>query len=69
MGLVVYFVYRGLYIILKRNTICVLAAILVGVVVYFICMILFKAIDVDELNRIPKGRKIVKLFYKFHIIR
>lgn len=69
MGVIVYFIYRGTYMLLKSNIISVAISVAFGIVVYFVCMIYLRAIEVEEIYRIPKGRKIVKLLYRFHILR
>lgn len=69
MGVLVYFVYRVLHMILYSNSVSVIVAILFGVVSYFVCMISLKAIEVEEIARLPKGKMILRLLYRFRVLR
>lgn len=54
-----------LLMMVTRNSIATLGAIMVGVVVYVIMIFMVKAITKEELKTMPKGEKIVRLLDKF----
>jgi stage V sporulation protein B len=68
MGLAAVFVYKGVSVLalsagLDTQSrlwmgVCMLAAIVIAVVVYFIAIVLTKAITADDLALVPKGSKI-----------
>lgn len=43
-------------------------ALIAAVVVYFICLILLRGVTEEELITLPKGRTIVNMLYKFHLL-
>ena len=60
-----YFPYKLLYLLLKSNTIALVLAILVGVAVYGLLVLMTKTISKDEIRRLPKGEKLVKILDRF----
>ena len=60
MGLVAAITYRCV-MHFCGNTISTLAAVLLGVAVYAVLILAFKAITPDEIEKLPKGKKIIKL--------
>ena len=54
-----------LMMILGKNSICCLLAILIGVAVYAVAVFAFKAITLDELRKLPKGDKLARIAGKF----
>ena len=65
MGAAAFASYKLLFLVLKSNTIALLAAILVGVVSYGALILLTRTITKDEIRRLPKGEKLVKLLDHF----
>ena len=64
MGVVVFFCYKGLVSVLGLDGSRVILAgapIAVGVVVYFVCVVLMKSITREDCLLLPKGEKIAKL--------
>lgn len=61
MGAGAWAVYGLLYRLLESNTIAVLVAILVGVVIYGVLIIALKGISRQDLALMPKGDKIARL--------
>jgi len=62
MGAAVYGCYRLLIgLSVSSNVLLCGIPIAVGVVVYFVCVVLFKAITADDCALLPKGEKIAKL--------
>lgn len=65
MGIVVFFCYRALVSVVGidgSRIILAGAPIAVGVVVYFVCVVLMKSITREDCLLLPKGEKIAKLF-------
>ena len=46
----------------------IILTVIVGAVVYFVVMLLTKSVSSEELSRIPGGRRLVKIFSRFHLI-
>ena len=65
MGVCARLSYMVLMMILGKNSICCLLAILIGVAVYAVAVFAFKAITLDELRKLPKGDKLVRIAGKF----
>lgn len=61
MGVAAYASYKLIFLVTASNLISTLLAVCVGVVVYIILMFVVKAITVDEVARLPKGDKLVKI--------
>ena len=68
MGVIVYFAYRVLSPRLG-NAIPTVISVGVGVVVYVIMIFLTRAISAEELERLPKGKGIVRLLRKVRLVR
>ncbi len=66
MGGAVYLAYK-LLITTFGNTISTIAAIGVGVAVYFLCIVLLKVLEKDDYYRIPMGGKIYSLLHKIKL--
>ena len=69
MGVVIFFGYRLLMLAIGSNAIVTIIMILIGTMVYFIMMLLMGGITESELYNIPKGRFLVKLTKKLHMLR
>lgn len=76
MGVVVYLVYKMLFGVLAisateglANLIACVIAIVVGVIVYFVAMFLFKGIDEETLLKFPGGAKLCNIAYGLHLLR
>ncbi len=68
MGLAVWLVYQGIYMLVHHNSIATILSILVGIVVYAVILIVFGGITEAEIRRIPKGDLIVKICKKLHLL-
>ena len=64
MGLAVRVVYRLLYLRVG-GAVNTLISVCAGIVVYFVLVLAIKAITVEEIERLPKGRKIAALLRRF----
>lgn len=69
MGITAFLVYKGCYSLISINSISVVIAIGVALVVYFVMLIVLKAVTRQELLDLPKGAAIVRLAEKLHLIR
>ena len=65
MGVAARLSYMVLMMILGKNSICCLLAIIIGVLVYAVMVFAVKAISLDELRRLPKGDKLARIAGKF----
>ena len=65
MGLCAFGSYKIFYMLIESNTLAMLGAILVGVVVYAVLILALKAITRDEIVMLPKGDKLAKLLDRF----
>ena len=63
MGLAVWAAYKGLQMVFTSNMILCVGSIGVGVVVYFVSVVLFKAITAEDCKLLPKGEKIAKILH------
>lgn len=62
----------GGYIVLNMaipTKFATILAIVIAVIVYFVFLLLFRAITKDDINMMPKGKKIAKTLEKHHLIR
>lgn len=68
MGILALLTYRGLYFLTDSNAISLLLAILLAIVVYFVMLIVFRAVKENELLDMPKGALLVRLAKKLHLM-
>ena len=68
MGVVAHYIYKGLYFLIKINAVCLIVAIGIGAVIYFVTAIKIKAITEPELRRFPKGGLLVNVAKKAHLL-
>jgi stage V sporulation protein B len=68
MGVAAYFSYQGFVTLLHSNLIATLLAILVAVLVYGILLVFLRGVEEEELEMIPKGRSIVRILKKLHLL-
>lgn len=68
MAFISYFFYRGLFVIIKSRVVCLCAAVLVAVAVYFVLMLLTKAMNREELYELPMGRRIAVFAEKLGLL-
>lgn len=69
MGAAAWGTYKGLYALLKSNSISVLMAICVAVAVYAAALLLTGAISESDLKSFPKGTLLVRIAKKLHLLR
>ena len=69
MGVVTYFVYKGIYTLIKVNAVATISAIVVAVIAYAVVLLLLKGLDEEEILKFPKGALLVKIAKKLHLLR
>ena len=69
MGAIVFGFYKLTYSLIGSNTICTIAAIIVGVIVYFVVLLLIRGLTEEELKSFPKGTLLIKIGKKLHLLR
>lgn len=68
MGIAVWGCYRLLMMALPYNAAATILSILAGVIVYAILLLLLKGMTEQELQKFPKGRSLVKLAKRLHLL-
>ena len=69
MGVVVWLVYKLFLYLIRINTVATILAILAGVVIYAVLLLLLKGLTEQEILRFPKGRTLVELAKKCHLLK
>ena len=65
MGAAAFAAFKLIFLVTSSNDISTLLSIIVGVVVYGALVLSLKVITEDEIRRLPKGDKLVKVLDKF----
>lgn len=68
MGVVVWLVYQLILYVLRSNAIATVVAIVAGVCVYAALLLLMRGLTEQEILRFPKGRSLVALAKKLHLL-
>ena len=68
MGIVAFLAYTGCFLICKSNAVSTILAIGIGVFTYAVLIIVFHAVDEEELYELPKGRLLVRFAKKLHLL-
>ncbi|MCJ7855678.1 polysaccharide biosynthesis protein [Lachnospiraceae bacterium NSJ-143] len=68
MGAACYGTYKGMFLLLHRNTLSTLIAVAVSMVVYFFVMLFIKGILKEDIYMLPGGRKIASVCEKFSLL-
>ena len=69
MGVITYFVYKGLYALCKINSVAAIVAILVAVIVYAVTLLLLKGVNEEDILSFPKGTLLVRIAKTLHLLR
>ena len=69
MGFVAYFSYLGVMTIVHSRVVSLCVSILFAVYIYFVLMVLTKALDEKELYELPMGGRLVRLFKNVGLLR
>ncbi len=68
MGVAAFAVHKGIIMVLKSNAVATLAACVAAVVVYAVALLLLKGLSEEELLGFPKGRTLVSIAKKLHLM-
>ncbi len=68
MGVVVFLVYRLVMYLIRINAAATIASILAGIVTYFILLLMFRGVTEKELLRFPKGKLLVSVARRMHLM-
>lgn len=68
MGAASYGIYAGLMAVTKNNTVSILIALIVAVIVYGVMMLVLKGFTEEELLALPKGRMLLGIARKLHLM-
>lgn len=69
MGAAAFGTYHGLYMLISSNAVCLVAAIVIAVMVYFVLVIKFGGMNEEELKKLPKGRSIYNVAKKLRLMK
>ncbi|MBO6215677.1 MAG: polysaccharide biosynthesis protein, partial [Lachnospiraceae bacterium] len=68
MGVIVFGVYKLIMLFGDLNIIATLISVVVGIVVYFVALLLMKGLSKQDLYRLPKGDYLVAFAERLHLI-
>ncbi len=69
MAVLALLIYRGMYFLTdENNAISLCVAIFLAMVIYFVMLILFRAVEEEELLDMPKGALLVRIAKKFRLM-
>ncbi len=68
MGGAAYGIHKGLMLLVKQNTVATLAALLGAVLVYGMVLLLLKGLREEEILSFPKGRTLLSVLQKLHLM-
>ena len=68
MSLLSFLVYRGMHFLTKSNTISLCVAIFVAMLIYFMMLVMFRAVTEEELYDMPKGALLVRIAKKLRLL-
>ena len=69
MGVAVWGCYTLLMMALPNNAVATLISITVGIIVYVVLLFLLKGMTEHELLKFPKGKALVRIAKRFHLLR
>lgn len=69
MSVLALLIYRGMMFVTKEsNAISLCVAIFLAMVIYFVMLLLFRAVEEEELTDMPKGALLVRIAKKFRLM-
>ena len=68
MGVVTYFVYKGLMLLTSNMIISTILAFLLALIIYFALLIFMKGVSEEELRFVPKSGGILRILKKLHLL-
>jgi len=61
MGVAVFAIYQGIYLLSSNNLISTLFSVALGAIIYFLLLVLLQCFNKEELVDMPMGGRIYKL--------
>jgi len=68
MGVAAFLTYKGLYLWTGNNTLATLLSMLNAVIVYLALLIFMKGVEEEELEFLPKGKSIIRVLRRLHLL-
>lgn len=68
MAVLALLAYRGMFFLTKSNAVSLGVAIFLAIIIYFVMLVLFRAVNEKELREMPKGAVLVRIAKKFHLM-
>lgn len=68
MAVLAHLSYRGLFYVTNSNSVSLCVSIFIAMIIYFVMLILFRAVEEEELLDMPKGALLVRLVKKLHLM-
>ena len=69
MGVATFLIYKGSYGLFKNNILSTLLAMLTAVIVYAVVLLLLHGLTEEEIRKFPKGRTLVRIAKKLHLLK
>lgn len=68
MSVLALLIYRGMYFLTESNAISLCVAIGLAMLIYFVMLLMFRAVEEQELLEMPKGALLVRVAKKFRLL-
>lgn len=69
MGVAVFFCYKGMHRLTSYNPLDTMVSILAGVFVYGLLIVICKGVSREEMESMPMGGRLARLFVKLHLMK
>jgi stage V sporulation protein B len=69
MGVFAYIFYQAMYMLTKSNTVSLFVAIIFAIIIYAVALLLLKGLSEQDILKFPKGRMLVHLAKKMHLLK
>ena len=68
MAVLALLIYRGMFFLTESNAISLCVAIGLAMVIYFVMLLMFRAVEEEELSEMPKGALLVRIAKKIRLL-
>ncbi len=68
MGILAYLIYKIVFMFIPSNIVAIAAAIIVAAIFYLFAVLKLKILNRDEIEQLPSGTTLWKLFLKLHLV-
>jgi stage V sporulation protein B len=69
MGLFAFVFYQAMFWITNSNTISLMIAIILAVIIYAVALLLLKGLTEEDILKFPKGSMLLKVFKQLHLLK